>query len=82
MARTTSITPNQTFLHGADRYEAGKSYDVSKDEADYFKASGWVDGGATLAGDQDVAKDIVPENSDTQLEVQNLNVNTNNGEAN
>lgn len=58
MAR--SIVPNQTFLHGRDRYEAGKTYEVSSKEAAYFQAQGWVDGGAALDGDQDVTLDIEP----------------------
>lgn len=37
------ITPNQTFLHVRDRYEAGREYDVPEADAVYFTRCGWVD---------------------------------------
>lgn len=36
------ITPNQTFKHGKETYEKGKSYEVSEGEAYYFEQCGWV----------------------------------------
>jgi hypothetical protein len=37
------ITPNQVFLHGADRYEEGTEYDVSDADGTYFVNAGWAD---------------------------------------
>jgi hypothetical protein len=38
----TTIIPNQTFKHGTETYEEGQSYEVSAEEAYYFKMCGWV----------------------------------------
>ena len=37
-----TIIPNQDFKHGKETYEEGQSYEVSAEEAYYFKMSGWV----------------------------------------
>jgi hypothetical protein len=36
------VVPNQTFKHGAETYEAGESYEVSADDAQYFQQAGWI----------------------------------------
>lgn len=59
MAKQVEIVPTQVFLHGRDRYEPGETYTVSPDEAAYFRANGWVEGGPlSVSGDQDVTLDI------------------------
>lgn len=65
MARTVTVKPTQAFLHGRDRYEEGQEYEVSSEDASYFKAHGWVEGGAAASGDQDVT-----------LDIENVNVST------
>jgi hypothetical protein len=38
----TTIIPNQTFKHDGETYERGESYEVSDEDATYFRAAGWV----------------------------------------
>jgi hypothetical protein len=43
------VVPNQTFKHGSETYEAGESYDVSDNDAQYFQQAGWI--GERTAGE-------------------------------
>jgi hypothetical protein len=45
-----------TFLHGADRFEAGDVRTVPDDMGAYFVAQGWAKGGEPFVGD--VALDV------------------------
>ena len=40
-----------TFLHGADRFEAGDMRTVPDDLGAYFVAQGWAKGGEPVIGD-------------------------------
>lgn len=51
-----TIIPNQTFKHGTETYEEGKSYEVPEGEAFYFTMVGWV--GPRTMGDSNVTIDI------------------------
>jgi hypothetical protein len=44
-----TITPNQPFKHGVRTYESGEKYEVSDEDAEYFKGAGWV--GERAAGE-------------------------------
>lgn len=70
MAKKVTVKPTQTFLHGTTRYEEGGEYEVSSEEAAYFGAFGWVEGGVAIDGGQD-----------TVLEIENLSVSTDAEEA-
>ena len=37
-----TIIPNQDFKHGKETYEEGEFYEVSAEEAYYFKMNGWI----------------------------------------
>lgn len=52
------ITPNQTFLHGTDRYEPDETYEVTEAEAFYFAANGWIDVPAGVDDIREVSLDI------------------------
>jgi hypothetical protein len=54
------VVPNQMFKHGSETYEAGESYDVSDDDAQYFQQAGWI--GGRTAGE-----DVTLEVADIQL---------------
>ena len=51
-----TIIPNQLFKHGTETYEAGKSYEVSDEDAHYFEMVGWA--GPEAAGGNDHTLDI------------------------
>lgn len=45
-----TIIPNQDFKHGREQYKQGESYEVSPEEAYYFKMCGWVGGEPAATG--------------------------------
>lgn len=51
-----TIIPNQTFKHGPEIYEEGKSYEVSEGEAYYFQMVGWV--GPKTVGSDTITLDV------------------------
>jgi hypothetical protein len=51
MADTVTIIPNQTFKHGKETYEVGKSYEVAESLAFHFAQVGWL-GDMQVSGEQ------------------------------
>ncbi len=59
---TVTVTAPGGFLHGRDRYEEGKDYDIDVALGGYFLGNGWATSegraAAALATDQNVSLDI------------------------
>lgn len=52
----TTITPNQTFKHDRETYEQGERYEVSDEDAAYFRETGWL--GERSAANGEISIDV------------------------
>ena len=59
----------QSFKHGYDTYHVGDVRTVSDEDAAYFKAHGWVEGGAAVTEQAPVTLDV--QSVTTSVGVQN-----------
>jgi hypothetical protein len=53
-----TIIPNQTFKHGRETYQKGESYEVSAEEAYYFKMCGWLEPDAVKVAGENMTLDV------------------------
>lgn len=61
------IEATDTFLHGKDRYEKGKEYEVPEGEGFYFVMNGW-------AQDLDAKETVTPVAEAVDLDIQNSTI--------